>query len=164
MNPCPCGHQGDGSDRCTCDPAVVARYRGRISGPLLDRIDLHVDVPEVKYRELTAEPDGEPSRTIAERVGAARRRQMERFRAEGILWNSQMGPRQLRRHCRLDSQARAQLESAVERLGLSARAFDRVLKVARTIADLADSPAISADHIAEAIQYRSLDRSYWEGV
>jgi magnesium chelatase family protein len=164
MNPCPCGYYNSVLKSCVCSPPQIHRYLSRISGPLLDRIDLHVDVPEVKYRELTAEPDGEPSREIAERVGAARRRQMERFRAEGILWNSQMGPRQLRRHCRLDSQARAQLETAVERLGLSARAFDRVLKVARTIADLADSPAISADHIAEAIQYRSLDRSYWEGV
>jgi magnesium chelatase family protein len=164
MNPCPCGYYNSVLRSCVCSPPQIQRYLSRISGPLLDRIDLHVDVPEVKYRELTSEPDGEPSRTIAERVGAARRRQMERFRAEGILWNSQMGPRQLRRFCRLEAPARAQLESAVERLGLSARAFDRVLKVARTIADLADAPAVSADHIAEAIQYRSLDRSYWEGV
>jgi len=162
MNPCPCGYYNSALKQCNCSPIQVQRYVSRISGPLLDRIDLHVDVPEVKYSELIAKADGEPSRTIAGRVEGARQKQIRRLEGEGILWNSQMGPRHLQKYCRLDGRAQKHLESAIESLRLSARAYDRILKVARTIADLADRDQIEAEHISEAIQYRSLDRNYSE--
>jgi magnesium chelatase family protein len=161
MNPCPCGYHNSVLKECSCTSQQVQRYLSKISGPLLDRIDLHVDVPEVKYKELTGKRDGEPSAVIADRVARARMRQMERFASDGILCNAQMGPRQLEEHCRLDAEASKQLEEAIVDLGFSARAYDRILKVSRTIADLAGSESIQADHVAEAIQYRSLDRTYW---
>jgi magnesium chelatase family protein len=162
MNPCPCGYYNSVLKQCVCTPLQVHRYLSRISGPLLDRIDLHVDVPEVKYKQLTAAPDGEPSSEIADRVAEARLRQMKRFEETGILSNSQMGPRHIQECCRLNDRARRHLEEAIENLGLSARAYDRILKVARTIADLAVTEQILPDHVSEAIQYRSLDRNFWE--
>lgn len=158
MNPCPCGHRGDPRHHCRCPPPLVERYRSRISGPLLDRIDLHVEVPAVSLRELKAEP-GEPSADVASRVLRAREIQRRRFGEESSTpINAAMGPESLREHCRLEDDARRLVDAAFERLRLSARALDRILKVARTIADLAGADAIRAPHVAEAIQYRSLDR------
>ena len=158
MNPCPCGHLGDPRYSCRCPPPLVERYRGRVSGPLLDRIDLHVEVPAVSLKELRSSA-GESTETVARRVAAARAAQLDRFGlGTPTPNNAAMGPEQLRRFCAVDPAGRALLDRAFERLGLSARALDRVLKVARTIADLAGSDAIRAAHLAEAIQYRSLDR------
>jgi magnesium chelatase family protein len=159
QNPCPCGFHGDGSDRCRCDPTAVARYRGRISGPLLDRIDVHVNVPPVPFRELSREPAGEGSSEVRARVLRAREAQRIRFAADGgVHCNSQMGPVQIRRCCRAAPDVARLLQRAVDRLGLSARAYHRILKVARTLADLDGSDAIRASHAAEAIHYRALDR------
>jgi magnesium chelatase family protein len=157
-NPCPCGHLGDTRYPCRCPPAAVERYRARVSGPLLDRIDLHVEVPAVTLSELRATP-GEPSAAVAARVAAARALQVERFGPSlGIPVNAAMGPRALARHCAVDGAGRALLDAAFEKLGLSARALDRILKVARTIADLGGGGPVQAVHLAEAIQYRTLDR------
>lgn len=159
MNPCPCGHHGDGSDRCLCDPGRVARYRGRVSGPLIDRIDLHVEVPPVPIDALGASTDGEASGPIRQRVHAARQIQTERFReATGLFANAHMGPAGLRRWCQPSPSVGRLLKDAVGRAGLSARAYDRVLRVARTIADLEGDEAIREEHVAEALQYRVLDR------
>ena len=157
MNPCPCGHRGDGQRECLCTPPQVARYLSRISGPLLDRIDLHVEVPRVLPAELTSAPTGESSPEIRARVLQARAIQQARFGGTASC-NAQMTPRQLRRHCRLGEEEKAFLRRAIERLGLSARAYDRVLRLARTIADLEGSEGITAAHLAEAIQYRAFDR------
>jgi len=158
MNPCPCGHLGDDRHDCRCPLPAVERYRSRVSGPLLDRIDLHVEVPALRLRDLRAEP-AEDSCALAARVEAARARQRSRFRADHPApTNAALEVQGLRRHCALDEPSRRLLEGAFERLGFSARAYARVLKVARTIADLARSPEILAAHVAEAIQYRSLDR------
>jgi magnesium chelatase family protein len=158
MNPCPCGHLGDPRYSCRCPPPLIERYRGRVSGPLLDRIDLHVEVPAVSLKELRSSA-GESTQTVARRVAAAREVQAARFGAHvPTPTNSAMGPEQLRRFCAVDPAGRGLLDAAFEKLGLSARALDRVLKVARTIADLAGSDAVRATHLAEAIQYRSLDR------
>jgi magnesium chelatase family protein len=158
MNPCPCGHLGDPRYSCRCPPPLIERYRGRISGPLLDRIDLHVEVPAVSLKELRSSA-GESTETVARRIAAARGTQLDRFGlGTPTPNNAAMGPEQLRRFCMVDPAGRALLDRAFEKLGLSARALDRVLKVARTIADLAGSDAIRAAHLAEAIQYRSLDR------
>jgi magnesium chelatase family protein len=158
MNPCPCGHLGDPRYSCRCPPPLVERYRGRVSGPLLDRIDLHVEVPAVSLKELRSSA-GESTETVAARVAAARSLQVERFGSQVTTpTNAVMGPEQLRRFCRVDPAGRALLDAAFEKLGLSARALDRVLKVARTIADLNGGEAVRAAHLAEAIQYRSLDR------
>ncbi|MEL7061600.1 MAG: ATP-binding protein, partial [Acidobacteriota bacterium] len=158
MNPCPCGHLGDPRSSCRCPPTLITRYRSRVSGPLLDRIDLHVEVPALSLEELKG-PPGEPTARVAERVKAARRRQTRRFGSRcASPTNAAMGPEGLRQHCGLDDAARRLLDSAFERLHLSARAVTRVLKVARTIADLADADTLTAAHVAEAIQYRSLDR------
>ena len=157
MNPCPCGHLGDPRYLCRCPAPLVERYRGRVSGPLLDRIDLHVEVPAVSLRELRTGA-GEASAAVAARVAAARGLQQERFGPVPTPVNAALGPGDLRRHCALDAAGRALLDAAFQRLGLSVRALDRILKVARTIADLAGSDAIRSAHLAEAIQYRSLDR------
>jgi len=158
MNPCPCGHLGDPRYDCRCPPPLVERYRGRVSGPLLDRIDLHVEVPAVSLKELRSSA-GESTERVAGRIASARTVQLERFgRAKDTPNNATMGPEALRRHCTVDPAGRTLLDAAFEKLGLSARALDRVLKVARTIADLAGSAEIRASHLAEAIQYRSLDR------
>ncbi|HSE98205.1 MAG TPA: ATP-binding protein, partial [Blastocatellia bacterium] len=133
----------------------------RISGPLLDRIDIHIDVPAVKFKELSSDTPGESSDEIRSRVIAARRVQLERFRGEKIYSNAQMSPRLIRKYCVIDPPSKTLLENCITRLGLSARAYDRILKVSRTLADLEGKEAISADHVSEAIQYRTLDRNYW---
>jgi magnesium chelatase family protein len=158
MNPCPCGHLGDPRHECRCTPLQVERYRNRVSGPLLDRIDLHVEVPSVKLVELKGAP-GEASLPVAERVQAARERQRFRFSSNnGTPVNAAMSSKLIEEHCGLDGSARRILDTAFERLGLSARALTRILKVSRTIADLAANNSIQSSHVAEAIQYRALDR------
>ena len=141
----------------------IQRYVGRISGPLLDRIDIHIDVPAVRFRDLTGDPppDIEDSDAIRQRVINARARQRERFSTEGIFSNAAMSPRLIRRYCRINSDSETMLERAMTRLGLSARAYDRILKVSRTIADLDNSEEIQSGHVSEAVHYRSLDRTYW---
>jgi magnesium chelatase family protein len=159
MNPCPCGFFGDSKNECICSPMVVQRYRSRISGPLMDRIDLHIDVPAVKFEELSSLSEGEPSATIRQRVQGAREIQRERFAGiKGIYANAHMTPKELKRFCQLDDAGMNLLRTAIDRLGLSARAFDRILKVSRTIADFEGASEISSAHVAESIQYRSLDR------
>lgn len=161
MNPCPCGNFGDPAKECTCSPQKIKNYLGKISGPLLDRIDIHVEVPAVNYKELSSVRIGEGSASIRERVINARQIQLDRFKGTGIYKNADMGSKQLRNYCRLDSTSSELLKVAMTRLGLSARAYDRILKVSRTIADLDNSETIQVMHISEAIQYRSLDREYW---
>jgi len=161
MNPCPCGFFNDPSRECTCTPPMIQRYVSKISGPLLDRIDIHIDMPAVKYRELREDAGGESSDQIRQRVVAARQRQLKRFAGEKIYSNAQMSSRQIRKYCDISAESERLLESAMTRLGLSARAHDRILKVARTIADLEGSDSITSTHLSEAIQYRSLDRNYW---
>ena len=159
MNPCPCGYLGDPQHECQCSPLQIRRYENKISGPLLDRIDIHIEVPAVPVRDLTEHRDGEPSATIKKRVNRARDIQKERYhRHKHIHCNGQMGAREIKKHCLLDAASMALLEKAVERLGLSARAYHRILKIGRTIADLDGSAAIHADHIAEAIQYRRIEQ------
>ena len=161
MNPCPCGNYGSKQTRCRCTQFQIERYRNRISGPLLDRIDLHIEMTEVPYEELASKEAGEPSSAVRERVENARRIQRERFREDGILCNSQMGSKQIKEYCRLDAGAEKLLAMSFDRLNLSARAYTRLIKVARTIADMAEKPDIGAECIAEALQYRSLDAKYW---
>ncbi|MDY0384188.1 MAG: YifB family Mg chelatase-like AAA ATPase [Geobacter sp.] len=158
MNPCPCGYLGDPAHSCSCTPLAIKRYRSRISGPLLDRIDLHVEVPAVAYRDLSDRRDGEDSSTISGRVVQARSIQQQRFSGSKVHCNAQMNTRLIRKHCELDPAGHRMLELAGERLGFSARSYSRILKVARTVADLAGSEQIRESHLAEAIQYRSLDR------
>ena len=155
MNGCPCGYAGDPARECTCSPSTIARYQKRLSGPLLDRIDIHVEVPRVEYEKLTDRRDGERSADVRARVQAAREVQARRFAATPrITCNADMGPAEVRKFCDVDPAAQPLLRAASQRLQLSARAFHRVLKLARTIADLAGSEAIAAPHIAEALQYR----------
>jgi magnesium chelatase family protein len=159
MNPCPCGYYGSASQECRCGPLEVERYRSRVSGPLLDRIDIHLEVPAVGYRDLVAGAAEEASATIRDRVERAREAQRDRFRRRpGVYANAHMSARDLRTHCRLNPPVEALLRDAVNRLGLSARAYHRVLKIARTIADLDAAAELSTAHVSEAIQYRSLDR------
>ncbi|MGC2583732.1 MAG: YifB family Mg chelatase-like AAA ATPase, partial [Acidobacteriaceae bacterium] len=168
MNPCPCGYFNDRSRECHCTPPLIQRYVAKISGPLLDRIDIHIEVPAVQYKELRGGAAAESSALIRARVLAARERQRQRFTAapthavkEKIFSNAQMGTRQIRAHCELSPDAEKLLERAMLQQGLTARAHDRILKVARTIADLEAAEHLAVPHIAEAIQYRTLDRSYW---
>ena len=177
MNPCPCGYFNDKSRDCQCTPPMIQRYVSKVSGPLLDRIDIHIEVPAVQYKELRSGASAEGSKEIRERVLAARERQHARFLEAGkagkvvggtrkgpskaVFANAQMTTQQIRVHCELASDAERLLERAMQQQGLSARAHDRILKVARTIADLDSAEEIAVKHIAEAIQYRTLDRSYW---
>lgn len=162
MNPCPCGYYNDPHHACTCSPAQVQRYMSKISGPLLDRIDIQIEVAPVSVSELAHAPKGESSADIRQRVVAARAIQTERYKDEpGVHCNAQMSRSMLEHHARLDDEASATLSRAMKRLDLSARAYDRILKVARTIADLAASPDIRSEHIKEAIGYRNLDRAGW---
>jgi magnesium chelatase family protein len=165
MNPCPCGYFTDPRHQCTCRQDQIQKYMARISGPLMDRIDIHIQVPALSYEELSRKQPGEDSASLRGKVIAARTRQTARFTGENkIFCNAHMESRHIRRHCELDSASQGLLKSAIEKLGLSARAYDRILKVGRTIADLDASESIAAPHIAEAIQYRSLDRKLWMGV
>ena len=161
MNPCPCGYFGHPTRPCTCSSQQVNRYLSRVSGPLLDRLDLHIEVPPVEFDELSSHTPSESSREIRARVNRARAIQHERFQGTTITCNARMGAGELRTCCPLHDKARLLLRSAFDRMGLSARAYDRVLKVARTIADLDQSEVIQPAHVAEAVQYRSLDRKYW---
>ena len=158
MNPCQCGYSGDTVRQCTCSPTQIARYMAKISGPLLDRIDIHIEVPRLKDEELLGPSRGEPSKAVRERVRAARAIQSRRFEKTGIFVNAAMESRQVRTFCKVDEDAQVLLKAALQRLGLSARAYDRILKLSRTIADLAASETVGVSHVAEAIQYRSLDR------
>lgn len=161
MNPCPCGFFNHPVRKCTCSEGAVTRYLSRVSGPLLDRLDLHVEVPPVDFEELSSEQSAEPSEKIKQRVDDARRIQSERYTDTGITCNARLTPAELRRSCMLEDSAASLLKAAFEKMGLSARAYDRILKVSRTIADLDGGGTIKAVHIAEAVQYRSLDRKYW---
>jgi magnesium chelatase family protein len=163
MNPCPCGFFNDRARECRCTPPMIQRYISKISGPLLDRIDIHIDVPAVNYKELRSNVQAEPSQAIRDRVLLARERQLTRFRAAGekFFANAQMGSRHIRTFCELSADCERLLERAMTQQGLSARAHDRILKVSRTIADIEGAEQLEAKHIAEAIQYRTLDRTYW---
>ncbi len=164
MNPSPSGYFNDPDAPVMSSPMEMQRYLGKISGPLLDRIDLHIEVTPVPFEKLSEDRKGEPSAAIRKRVMAAREVQTQRFaRLVNVHYNAQMNTKQIREHCQLDTDSLALLKNAMERLNLSARAYDRILKVARTIADLGNAPAVKGDHIAEAIQYRSLDREGWLG-
>ena len=162
MNPCPCGYFGDPQRECHCTPAMIQRYVSKISGPLLDRIDIHIEVPAVKYKELRAPTPSEDSAAVRGRVIEARNRQTQRYQREKATYsNAQMSSSMIRKFCAITADGEKLLENAITRLGLSARAHDRILKVARTIADLDAADSIEPRHLSEAIQYRTLDRSYW---
>jgi magnesium chelatase family protein len=162
MNPWPCGYFGDPTRECHCTPPMIQRYVSKISGPLLDRIDIQIEVPSVKYKELRAPAASEDSAAVRTRVIEARKLQHKRFTSEkNTHCNAQMAPKMIRKHCAISADGEKLLENAVSRLGLSARAHDRILKVARTIADLDASETVDPKHLSEAIQYRTLDRSYW---
>ena len=164
MNPCPCGYLTDPMRECVCAPPHVQRYLSKISGPLLDRIDLHIEVTPVSFDELNKRADGEPSEAVRARVVEGRRVQAERFaEVPGVYSNAQMGSKLVRRYCALGEEGQKLMKMAIHRLGLSARAYDRILKVGRTIADLSGSGSIRPEHLSEAIQYRSLDRDWWIG-
>jgi magnesium chelatase family protein len=154
QNPCPCGYYGDPMKECTCSASMVSRYQKRISGPLLDRIDIHIEVPRVEYEKLSDDRLGEPSAAIRARVEAARERQRRRFAGTALLTNADMGPAEVREYCPVDDAGRNLLRAAMQQLQMSARAYHRILKLARTIADLAGSERIQTVHLAEAIQYR----------
>ena len=160
MNPCPCGNYGSTIKECTCNPYQVTKYRSKISGPLMDRIDIQVEIPALKIEEITTDTNEnvETSATIRQRVVAARKIQLNRFKGKKIYCNAQMGPKEIKKYCVLDENSKNLLKTAIEKLGFSARAYDRILKVARTIADLDNSQVILIQHISEAIKYRSLDK------
>ncbi len=158
MNPCKCGFHGDPFHQCLCSPHQIQTYRSRVSGPLMDRIDIHIEVPAIRFTEISSDTLGEPSASIRDRVTRARAAQHDRFRGDGIYANAHMKPRHIRKYCTIDGDCQALMEKAMNKLGLSARAYNRILKVARTIADLENSDRIALNHISEAIQYRSLDR------
>ena len=161
MNPCPCGHHGSFQRECRCNPPQIQKYRSKISGPLLDRIDIHVEVSSINEDELMSRPSGETSAVIRERVLNGRARQELRFEHSKSTCNGTMSPREIQEYCILDTESTHLLKLAISDLNLSARAYDRILRVARTIADLDTSEQIQAFHLSEAIQYRSLDRQRW---
>jgi magnesium chelatase family protein len=158
MNPCKCGFSGDPLHQCLCTPHQIQTYRSKVSGPLMDRIDIHIEVPAIKFNEIASDTTAEPSTFIRERVTRARQVQQVRFKSDGIYANAHMKPRHIRKYCKIDEDSLHLMEMAMNRLGLSARAYTRILKVSRTIADLESSEKIASHHISEAIQYRSLDR------
>lgn len=162
MNPCPCGYFGDPRRQCQCNPMLIERYMSRISGPLLDRLDIHIEVPPVPFRELSTATSGTNSETMKAQVVAAREIQQRRFGKASLRLNGRMPPQQIRQFCKLESDAELLLKNAMEEMGLSARAHDKILRISRTIADLDASDNISAAHLSEAINYRTLDRSYWK--
>jgi Mg chelatase-related protein len=161
MNPCPCGFRGDPKRNCKCSPIHIERYLSKLSGPLLDRIDIHIEVPPVPFRELSNETTGTDSQTIRTQVEKAREIQKDRFQREASTLNGTMTPRQIRKYCKMKKDAESLLKSAMEDMGLSARAHDKILRVSRTIADLDDADVIDIPHLTEAINYRALDRTYW---
>lgn len=162
MNPCPCGFYGSDTQKCNCTKEQIRKYMSKISGPLLDRIDLQIEVSRVPYQKLNSYKKEETSEEIRKRVNKARKIQLERYKGQKIFSNSELTPALIEKYCRLDNKSKEILEEAFEKLGLSARAYGRILKVARTIADLENSKEIKTQHLAEAIQYRSLDRKYFE--
>ena len=162
MNPCPCGYFGDPRRQCQCNPMLIDRYMSRISGPLLDRLDIHIEVPPVPFRELSNTTAGTSSESMKAQVVAARQIQQRRFGAGSLRLNGRMPPSQIRIFCKLETDAESLLKNAMEEMGLSARAHDKILRISRTIADLEASEKISAAHLSEAINYRTLDRSYWK--
>ena len=155
MYPCPCGYSGDPIKECTCSPSLIARYQKRISGPLLDRIDIHITVPRVEFEKLTGNRLGESSAAIRARVEKARAIQRERFKNTNLQVNADMGPAEVRAFCELDEAGKQLMRAAMKQMNMSARAFHRILKLARTIADLAESKVIETHHLAEAVQYRA---------
>jgi len=162
MNPCPCGFRGDPKRQCSCTPMQIERYLSRISGPMLDRIDIHIEVPPVPFRELSDVTEGTSSAQMREQVVAARSRQAHRFRNNSTRANGKMTPPQIRKFCRLRGNAETLMKSAMEEMGLSARAHDKILRISRTLADLEDVESITEVHVSEAINYRTLDRNYWQ--
>lgn len=162
MNPCPCGFYGSKEKECNCTPQAISKYMGKISGPLLDRIDIQIEVTPVKYQKLEGDVENETSEQIKQRVNEARKIQQERYLEYGIFSNSELTPKLIEKYCKLDAKCKKLLQNAFEKLGLSARAHARILKVARTIADLDKKENIEVTHLAEAIGYRSLDRKYWK--
>jgi magnesium chelatase family protein len=161
MNPCYCGNYTSSFKACKCSTSQIQRYRRKISGPLLDRIDIHIEVPQLKYEHLTTKKEEEPSQEIRQRVEKARKIQLRRFKDAGIYFNSQMTNKMIKKFCILYNEAENLLKMAIQELNFSARSYDRIIKVARTIADLADSETIGPEHISEAVQYRSLDRDFF---
>ncbi len=161
MNPCPCGYYGSEEKQCNCKPEQIKKYMNRISGPLLDRMDIHIEVNKVKYSQLEQESKNETSEEIRKRVNRARQIQLERYQKYHIFSNSELTPKLIEKFCQLDTESKQILETAFHKLNLSARGYNKILKVARTIADLEECEKIQQKHIAEAIQYRSLDRKYW---
>ncbi len=161
MNPCPCGYYGSEYKECTCNNEQIKKYLGKISGPLLDRIDIHIEVKNVKYQQLNNNNPEEKSEIIKKRVNKARKIQTERYKKENIYSNSELTQNLINKYCKINNTSKILLEQAFNKLGLTARAHSRILKVARTIADLEEKEEITEEHIAEAIQYRSLDRKYW---
>ncbi|MFA7652795.1 MAG: ATP-binding protein [Candidatus Omnitrophota bacterium] len=161
MHPCPCGYYTDPYRACRCSTTQIARYRSKISGPLLDRIDIHIELPPARYQELSENLPAESSIQIKERVNKSRAIQRERFKNEGLFYNSRMNHKQVRKFCILGEEENKLLKTAMGELNFSARAYDKILKVSRTIADLAGCANIKAEHLSEAIQYRSLDRNFF---
>lgn len=162
MNPCPCGYYGSKEKECTCTEQAISKYMGKISGPLLDRIDIQIEVTGVKYQKLESNNKIESSKDIQKRVNVARQIQRERYKDEKIYSNSELTPKLIEKYCQIDEESKKILQTAFEKLGFSARAYGRILKVARTIADLDQCEQIQIQHIAEAIQYRNLDKKYWK--
>lgn len=161
MNPCPCGYYGSEEKQCNCKPEQIKKYMNRISGPLLDRMDIHIEVNKVKYSQLEQKSKNETSEEIRKRVNRARQIQLERYQKYHIFSNSELTPKLIEKFCQLDTESKQILETAFHKLNLSARGYNKILKVARTIADLEKCEKIQQKHIAEAIQYRNLDRKYW---